>query len=569
MLALAASLSVLLLAAPPALEARADLVSTSLKDTLRDYATKQTRTKQTVDTPKADTGKPVEATAPPAAAESASSPSPLVSDEPQSPEAASEEQPSADAQTATSKTQKPGVSVALPSIAMPSIGLPSLTLPKDFKLSLPALPHFDTPPRLTIPLPVPLKQLPTGVELYQALLNDWRLPAIIALTVLLFDSVYDAKEVRSLAKGKDSKVKELTDSLRELQEQNDANILRLRDMESTSLSLSAQVSEVTSELKGKYALIDGMERDLAQVQASTATVGSVVNDGLYDALKTSRRLGAENEELRAGKSASEATVAMLREREEQIASSVRAFLLDRGFIGLGVANMLMPGTLVSVISDLAADDRPLEPEPSHSSEAELSALRVELEHKASALSALDTLKQQLALEASDAVAAGATEVRRGSGPLDDLAQISAALKEKDRTAALATAELASAREAQTAAAAALKEAETRFAAAEKAAASTGGASEDMETYLTQLKRENEELKARLIASDEQLLELMTDMQTKVNSAKEMAKMLNAQMLQKLSEFEAREGESTHTHTHTPVTTYYLSVFVVFLQFWRS
>jgi DNA repair exonuclease SbcCD ATPase subunit len=66
---------------------------------------------------------------------------------------------------------------------------------------------------------------------------------------------------------------------------------------------------------------------------------------------------------------------------------------------------------------------------------------------------------------------------------------------------------------------------------------------DMEAYLSQLKAENEELKSRLLASDEQLMDLTTDMQKKVDSAKEMAKMLNAQLLQRSSEFEKRESTS--------------------------
>lgn len=451
--------------------------------------------------------------------------------------------------------------------------LPS-NLPDSKTIPLPELP----------PLPLPSFE-PTslsGKELFTTVISDWRVLATIAGLVYAIDNFYSTKELKQSKEEKDLRIQELEKTIHDLEELNTESQANLAKLEMNAELLNEQVSKLQQDLNSKLAKIESMESQLKSLQQSNQGVSTKVNDDLTQALKKIQILEQENSNIKSSKQLWEKDAKqyeVLKNREDEIISSVKSFLLDKGFISQALANMLIPGTLPSILQECRSKSGGASVLESSTDDAEKKELQQKLENSKKRISKLhdeladanlqkaqdllsqgddEQMKEKVAtLEAEitrlkDELAASLKSAKSKSKSKSDTSALKAlqsqlASKEEEYKINLSVkdAELLVLQNDMAVMTENLEKMRIKLDAADATSAAKPQLSSqsDMEEYLSQLKAENEDLKSRLLTSDDNLLELTNDMQKKLDNAKDMAKRLNAQMLAKVSEFEKREAES--------------------------
>ena len=441
----------------------------------------------------------------------------------------------------------------------------------------------------TIPLPdfprLPLPSLESttvsGKQLFTTVISDWRILATIAGLVYAIDNFYSTKELKQAKEDKDFRIQELEKTIQDLEQLNTESQGNLAKLEMNAKHLNEEVSKLQQDLKSKLLKIDSMESQLISLQQSNKGVSNTVNDDLAQALKKIQVLEQETSVMKASQQAwmkDAKQYEIIKSREDEILVSVKSFLLDKGFISQGVANMLIPGTLPSILQECRANSADVSGKVSSADNSEVIDLQQKLENSKKRISKLHDQLAEANLEKAQALLAqeGNQEMKEKMALLEaDVARLQAELaaslkstktktraksddatlknlqsqlvsneKEFQEKLSLKDAELLQLRNDVASLTKNLETMQVKLNEAETVSSSKRKSSQsDMEEYLSQLKAENEDLKSRLLTSDDKLLELTNDMQKKLDNAKDMAKRLNAQMLTKVSEFEKREAQS--------------------------
>lgn len=421
----------------------------------------------------------------------------------------------------------------------------------------------------------------SGKELFGTVVSDWRVLATIAGLVYVIDNQYSTKELKLAKEERDQRIEELLRTVDELEHINSESQAKLTELEMNAKHLNEEVFKLQAELSTKFQRIQSLESQIESLQQSNQGVTSTVNQDLTQALKRVQMLEAEKNNLQSMHSQLEKEAkqsAVLKSREDEVISSIKSFLLAKGFISQGVANMMIPGTLPGILQECLAVQEDSTTISGVANDAEKDELQQKLENSKKLIAKLhdqlaeanlqktqslyseentELIKQKTAtleaeiLRLKDELAASLqsqskttkTASKRDDSELKKLKSqllsneeaFEIKLKQKDE-------ELSQLRENI---AELMKNLEVMQNKLDSAfATSTTSSQDEMEEYLSQLKAENDDLRIRLLSSDDKLLELTNDMQKKLDNAKDMAKRLNAQMLSKVSEFEKREAQST-------------------------
>ena len=345
--------------------------------------------------------------------------------------------------------------------------------------------------------------------------------------------------------------------------------------------LNEEVFKLQAELSTKFQRIQSLESQIESLQQSNQGVTSTVNQDLTQALKRVQMLEAEKNNLQSMHSQLEKEAkqsAVLKSREDEVISSIKSFLLAKGFISQGVANMMIPGTLPGILQECLAVQEDSTTISGVANDAEKDELQQKLENSKKLIAKLhDQLAEANLQKTQSLYSEENTElIKQKTTTLE--AEI---LRLKDELAASLQSQSKTTKTASKRDDSELKKLKSQLLSNEEAfeiklkqkdeelsqlreniaelmknlevmqnkldsafATSTTSSQDEMEEYLSQLKAENDDLRIRLLSSDDKLLELTNDMQKKLDNAKDMAKRLNAQMLSKVSEFEKREAQST-------------------------
>lgn len=391
-------------------------------------------------------------------------------------------------------------------------------------------------------------------ELIKTLVFDWRFTAGIALLVLLWDSRQSTEDLTSTLSQKDKRIEELTASLQELEGINESNKVKFLALERKSEELHQQVTSLTEELKERTQMLPNLANTLSIIKEDTQSINAKLSTELDAALGQIKSLSESNLELLAYKKSIREKVELtdlLLQREAKIVPAIKSFLLQEGYIGKGVANMIIPGTIVSTLESIQSNPIKAIDDDSASSSAEMESkiallekekeeLHEKIEHSKARIASLhDQLaevnkskigayeeqisslkgelqhatreveegKKKFEIRVEEKVAGVKREYKGLMSKYEELDKEFKKMKERTEM------ELEKMR----------KEGEERSKEESEASKQLV----DMKEYMSQLQKENEELKSRLLASDEQLLELTSEMQKKVDAAKEMAKVLKA------------------------------------------
>ena len=289
--------------------------------------------------------------------------------------------------------------------------------------------------------------------------------------------------------------------------ESDLKLNTITENYSKSVSESAELLSRNKELDAKIASLEGQlaiksAANDAAVSKFNAKITSLESELEKARVSTTVSKVTVTEQTQApvtDTSTWEKKVTVLQQREEAIVAVLKKFLVEQGYLPQGIANMLLAGTIVETLEKTSATSSATS---KVSESAELLSRNKELDAK------IASLEGQLAIKSAANDAAVSKLNAKITSLESELEKASAALKVSEDTTSL-------------------KKSITKL---EKANLELKKTETDAQKYVAQLTGENDELKQKLLLSDERLFELQEQMQSKLDSAKAVAKVLNEKLV---------------------------------------
>jgi len=339
------------------------------------------------------------------------------------------------------------------------------------------------------------KQLQSLIDLNKI---EWEYVLGVVGLVLVVDAISGQQILRQEKEEKQKVIDKL---------ESDLKMNTITENYSKSVSESAELQSRNKELDAKIASLEGQ---LAIKSAATDATVSKLNAKITS-------LESELEKARVSPTVSKVTVteqaqapvtdtlawekkvAVLQKREEAIVTVLKKFLVEQGYLPQGIANMLLAGTIVETLEKTSATSSATS---KVSESAELQSRNKELDAK------IASLEGQLAIKSAANDATVSKLNAKITSLESELEKTSAASKVSEDSTSL-------------------KKSITKL---EKANLELKKTETDAQKYVAQLTAENDELKQKLLLSDERLFELQEQMQSKLDSAKAVAKVLNEKLV---------------------------------------